>query len=308
MPIPRQEEPEEGAPAWMVTFSDMTTLLLTFFVLIVAYSAIEEPRFGRAMGSLRGALGGSGGILLSDTEKKGSGGAGIVTQKSRKEEFSLPVSREEGKEITSIAVPSFVEFFKKLVKAVRKVRAQFGNVEVSRVKTGIKIRVGADVLFKHGSAKIVSSARPFLDMFADVLKSAKANASIEGHTDNVPVDERKYFGWAKGLERYSSNWDLSVARAVNVVEYLIKKGVDPKRLKAIGYADTRPIADNSSADGRKKNRRVVLFIAVEKEILDKEKDFIDQKLQEIQKIFPKNTQPAKVKLPLKKHYLPLKKR
>ena len=79
-------------------------------------------------------------------------------------------------------------------------------------------------------------------------------------------------------------------------EYLIKKGIAPKRLKAVGYADTQPIADNSTPEGRRKNRRTVLFIAVEKKILDKHKEFIDKKIQEIKEISPpQDSKPAETK-------------
>lgn len=267
-----REEVEEGAPHWMTTFSDMVTLLLTFFVLIVAYSAIEEPMFGRAMGSLRGALGGSGGLLLSDTEQRGGGGLGLIKQKVKTDQLPSPSVKEKGEEeSTAMSTQAAIEFFKKIEKIVKKAQkgrgkgkggpGGFQNIEVAFTEEGLEIRISADLLFKSGSAKFTSQAQPVLEMMAKIIKECDDKVSIEGHTDNVVLDEKKYFGWGKGLERYESNWELSTARATRVVRYLIKKqGINPKRLRAVGYADTRPRADNSTPEGQAKNRRVVFVI------------------------------------------------
>ncbi len=260
---------EGGAPAWMVTFSDMVTLLLTFFILIVAYSAIEEPNFGRAMGSLRGALGGAGGLLLSQTESEAT-------------EIKLTDVADEVPDGESVYLTDTKkEFINEFVKVVKNMEQQFGNVEVSLSKYGLEVRISADVLFKPGSAKILPSAYSFIDAFAKLIKDTQDDVSVEGHSDNVAVDENAYFGWGKGLERYTSNWDLSSARAVNVVEYLVAKGVNKERLKAIGLADTKPIEDNSTPQGRKKNRRVVLFISQDPRLMDEEKKVIKDQFQKL---------------------------
>ncbi len=255
-----KEEVEEGAPAWVMTMGDLNNLLLCFFVLLVAFSSIEEKKFGRAIGSLRGALGSFGGMLLSDSQEKGSAGLAMVKTAERKDDISVPTTQEEGKESVDFTTSAASDFYQKVKKQIQE-SAGAQHTEIGRVKDGIAVKVSADLLFKKGSAKLVPAAKDYLDMFGSIVKSCENAVSIEGHTDNIPVDERAYFGWGKGLERYTSNWDLSVARAVVVVEYLIKqKGVSQGRLKATGFADTQPVASNTTDEGRKKNRRVVLIL------------------------------------------------
>jgi chemotaxis protein MotB len=117
---------------------------------------------------------------------------------------------------------------------------------------GLVVTFVSEVLFDSGKAVIKKHAYESLDKVANVLVTSAAgmNVGIEGHTDNQPI---KYSGW-------ESNWDLSGSRAKSVLNYLLKKGVEPQRLSFIGYGEYKPVASNATADGKQKNRRVEIVI------------------------------------------------
>ncbi len=136
----------------------------------------------------------------------------------------------------------------------QRLKQEIANKEVSLNLTGrgVVITLASDIFFDSGKANIRKDLYPVLDKVAYILKNkiADRNIGIEGHTDNEPI---KRSGW-------KSNWELSLARAVNVLHYLEKKGVKPQRLTAIGYGQYHPIADNSTPEGRRLNRRVEIVI------------------------------------------------
>jgi len=127
------------------------------------------------------------------------------------------------------------------------------QVRLQMMEKGLVITFVADVLFDSGKAKIKEEAYPILDKVARVLKEnvPDLRVGIEGHTDNEPI---KYSGW-------KSNWELSTARALSVLHYLIEqKGISPERLSAIGYGEYHPVATNATPAGRRMNRRVEIVI------------------------------------------------
>ena len=127
------------------------------------------------------------------------------------------------------------------------------QVKIQMLEKGLVITFVSEVLFDSGKAKIKSGAYESLDKVATVLKETvpDLDVGIEGHTDNVPI---KVSGW-------KSNWELSSARAMSVLHYLVdKKGIAPHRVAAIGYGEYRPVASNETKDGRRQNRRVEIVI------------------------------------------------
>lgn len=127
------------------------------------------------------------------------------------------------------------------------------QISLKMGEKGLVITFLADVLFDSGKAKIMSSAFPVLDKVARVLQEnvPQLNVGVEGYTDNVPI---KASGW-------KSNWELSTARALSVLHYLVDdKGISPERISAIGYGEYRPVASNETKDGRRFNRRVEIVI------------------------------------------------
>ena len=127
------------------------------------------------------------------------------------------------------------------------------QVKLQMMEKGLVITVVGDLLFDSGKAKIRREAYSLLDKVATVLKDnmASFNVGIEGYTDNAPI---KHSAW-------KSNWELSTARALSVLHFLVKeKGVEPERLSAIGFGEYHPVASNDSREGRSLNRRVEIVI------------------------------------------------
>lgn len=222
------EPPEEpSAPFWMTTFSDMVTLLLVFFILILSYSTIELEKFRGAMSSMKGALG-----IMPES------GSPIPDMKINFHEKLTTRNTEITKRM------------EELNKAISK--AHMNNaVETEMTASGIHIRMGDRVLFDVGKAKIKHQAFPILKEIATILQGSPKEVYVEGHTDNVPIHTAKY----------PSNWELSSARAMSVIRYLHDvEGIDAATLAAVGHGEFRPLVPNDSYANRARNRRVEIFI------------------------------------------------
>ncbi len=212
-----------GAPAWMVTYGDLMSLLLTFFVLLLSFSSVQEEAFEKAMASLKGALG---------------------VMKFDRMVIKLPKSVPDRGSPAQIVASRIARYI--------KVRGLSKRMKVQRVKGGFKITLEDPVLFQLGSAKLSSQAHEVLDDLAGLLMDlTDYSIEVEGHTDNVPVR----------AQTYPSNLELSVARALSVARYFIdRKGYDPRRIGVAGFGENRPVASNDTPEGRQKNRRVEINI------------------------------------------------
>jgi len=126
------------------------------------------------------------------------------------------------------------------------------RVEVTRRQDAVNLEIGDEILFDRGSAALKAGGEALLAELAKLLGQQPTTISVEGHTDNAPIRNG----------RFASNWELSAARATNVTRQLIAHAVDPSRLRAIGHADTKPRADNATAEGRARNRRVSLVLHI----------------------------------------------
>ncbi len=169
-------------------------------------------------------------------------------------DFSVPSVREPGtdgqtQEQGLEESANGVQIVKNITSVLRSSEFK-GNVDVDFDSGKITLQIREKMLFSPGSAGLSQDGADLLDMLVPVLLYDKTAISIEGHTDNVPT--------APG--QFSSNWDLSSARAIAVVQFLIGRRMDPGTLRAIGYADTVPVASNATAEGRAANRRVNLVI------------------------------------------------
>lgn len=225
----RKEDIEKpSSPHWMTTYSDMVTLLLTFFVLLISFSTIDKIMFDRAMLSIRGALGvlrRNVSMLNNPTVPKES----MIDQRRR------------------AALYRNINAMKELAKAM----GYEEDISVEMTATGFLIRMGSRVLFDLGSADLKPEAYPILQLVGEVLRQDVAEVIVCGHTDDLPIRSGKY----------PSNWELSTARALSVVKYLINKvGVSPEILVAAGYSQYRPLVPNTSEENRQKNRRVEFLV------------------------------------------------
>lgn len=131
------------------------------------------------------------------------------------------------------------------------------GVGVVSTKERAIITLANTIIFRTGSADITSGAFPILNRIAEIIKKTSMPVRVEGHTDNVPIH----------TERFPSNWELSTARAVNVVKYFASlRGISPKRLSAVGYGESKPLFPNDSAVNKAKNRRVEIVLVIKREI------------------------------------------
>jgi len=216
---------------WMTTFSDMMTLLMTFFVLLYSMSTIDAQKFKAAVSSLRENMGIlSGGRTMTEQPMVESGSMGSEITPSPHQ--NLTVARQE------------------IQQYVQEKNLQ-DRVNMEMTQRGLVVRFTGQILFEVGEAKIRNEGRDVLDKVATVLKEMPNNVMIEGHTDNLPI----------ATEEFPTNWELSTARATEVIKYFIEDpGINPKRLSAAGYSKYRPIKPNNSPENRALNRRVEVVI------------------------------------------------
>ena len=218
---------EEGSPAWMTTFSDLMSLLLCFFVLIVSMSSVDPSEFNKATGALKGSLG-----ILTEDPSVMEITPDIVPKISDVDlgEISMAVSK----------LQDFVETQKKEE-----------SVQVVITSEGIAVRILTPLLFDQGLAELKPQGLPFLAKIFDLAKDWNNKIRIAGHTDDTPIQNALY----------DSNWDLSYARARSVMKFAINYSkLPPERFSAVGYGEYRPAYPNDTEDNRKKNRRIEIFI------------------------------------------------
>jgi chemotaxis protein MotB len=222
------EECEEGAPAWMATFADMATLLMTFFVLLLSFSTLDVIKFREMLGSVKDAFG-------TQVERPGS------FEEKASTPVTIQLSEAENRMIDMMQMGS----------QIQRAIATHGlkeDAEVTASEDGVILKITGTLMFPIGSAKINANFEPFLETIAKIIRENDYPVAIEGHTDNIPIANSPL---------YPSNWELSSARATAVLRYLVERqGIDPKRLMAVGYADTRPLVPNDTPENRAKNRRV----------------------------------------------------
>jgi len=233
----QSSEPQSsGAPAWMTTFSDMVTLLLTFFILLYSTSNVDAKKFEKASNSLQSVFSGTiqSGIL--------DGGASISEAVTGDELSDLSGIDENTKEMYD------------QVKGYVDQQDLGGEVNVSANRDGVFVDIKELILFEPGEVLIKPEGKLILDHLEGLFLQFENKIVVEGHTDNVPT----------GTSAYPTNWELSTDRAVNVVRYLSEvKKIPGNRLAAIGYGEFRPMAGNDTAQNRALNRRVNLLIIID---------------------------------------------
>ncbi len=229
---PEAEPCEEGAPAWLATFADLMSLLLTFFVLLLSFANTDVQKFKDMMGSIKDAFG---------VQVKRKQDVYIAFSPSRLERDDLPVT-QKNREILGLSLA--------VQRALQNDESLKKNVDLTPSDSGLLMRVSSGVMFKPGSAVLRKEAFPVLDKVIKILAEHNFNLVVRGHTDDSLVDS----------STYPSNWELSSARAAAAVRYILDHGsISPFRLKAVGYADTRPLLPNTSEENRKANRRVEFY-------------------------------------------------
>lgn len=165
--------------------------------------------------------------------------------------ISQNVTKHQAKIISETSAMEQVEQLEELKKLFNENIAQSEGIKYLNDGRGLVIRLNNSILFDAGSAEIKKEAMVTIDEIIDTLAKIDNNVIVEGHTDSTPISNTKF----------PSNWELSTARATNIIAYIIKsKKINPKRLSAVGYGEYMPVADNTSNEGRLLNRRVDIII------------------------------------------------
>lgn len=253
---------EDDQSYWLLTMVDLMTLLLTLFVLLAAYAYQSKDVSATVPSSSGSAVEAQAKVDQTPTPQTGpmpttstspgetptqgnipQSGNALIGKAGKTALEANPQAPTETRPGESPINPTDAE------QQAHQLFSGLGqDVDVSVVKGRVNLRVKDNILFSSGDAALSPTGQSLIDRLAERLKSGSYPISVQGHTDDRPIH----------TTQYPSNWELSAARAASVVQQLIAQGVQPDRLSAVGYADTRPIAPNGTPTGRAENRRVDL--------------------------------------------------
>lgn len=234
-----QNQEKPFVKKWEIIYSGFVLILLSFFILLTSFSSVDKAKILSFAKSFTNAIS----IL--------PGGAGFESG-----EEVLPESPDIVSKESEMA---------KLFTDLQKFMIKLGlgkDVELSFSDEGLVMNLADNVLFELGEADVMFEASSLLQKVSSIISKTSYNVRIEGHTDNIPIK----------TEIFPSNWELSTARAVNVLRYFMKNGkIAADRLSAAGFAEFQPLYDNDSPENRKRNRRVeIVFLFNENDMIDNE--------------------------------------
>lgn len=267
MSAKRAKKAPAGAPTWMVTFADLMSLLLTFFVLLLSFSNMEVQEFKKLAGAMRESFG-----LQSFDRLAGmielEGGAIGTTAKTvvalplpevepsdkvgpeEQTEEEEPEPEKPAQEVADLQEEASRRTFNDLQTVLAEEIAS-DIMDVIRAGNTTVVRFPDRVSFPSGSGEFKPEFIPILNKFLSVLDRTEGQIVISGHTDDIPIT----------TDLYRSNWDLSASRATSVAHYILENtDIEPARITVQGYADSRPLAPNDTVENRAKNRRVEITI------------------------------------------------
>ena len=274
-----EEDDDDGNPdGWMVTFSDLMSLLLCFFVLILSMAEVDIIKYKQLADSMSEAFGvqrdmelesiPKGTSVVSTEFRPGIPDETIVdvvqqvTQDQTRNSLRIgnpdaPVADEKDVRDEVLTYDEMMELIQEteldaeMLRRLLRTEIDQGQIDVESEARTIIIRIRERGSFTSGSALLNTSFVGVIDKIASALTQIEGKIAVEGHTDDVPIN----------TFAYPSNWDLSAARSVSVVRRMLNISIlRPDRVTASGFADTRPRAINSTAEGRARNRRVEILV------------------------------------------------
>ncbi len=294
--LPEEEKP--GIPAWVVTFADLMSLLMCFFVLLLSFSELDAQKFKQIAGELSKAFGvqrevpvvqiPEGTSPIFDKFSPAPPEPTVVNEvkqttseeQSKLETLKSPQESAVQKQIQEQIDANMAEILEVLEPAIRD-----GRINVSEDQRRIVIRVEEKGSFPSGSAQLTYDFEGLLLEMAEVLADMPGELAIEGHTDNVPIR----------TDRFYSNWDLSAARAAAVANVLLARDqVSAGRLRVTGLADTEPRVPNTRPENQAKNRRVEIIIDLAGPLEEEEirlREMMDDRQQDQEAIIDVTNEP-----------------
>ncbi|MBU5472920.1 flagellar motor protein MotB [Roseburia sp. MSJ-14] len=267
----KKEEPQGGGASWLNTFADLMNLLLCFFVLLFSMSTVDAEKFEMLVASLQNSFSifPSGGASIGDGMMVSSGVSQLEFLDTYYNEGANSSSQEEGQEsnqdqeeqqqtendLKAEYEEASLKESEQMAESIEQQLAQLqigDQVEVDSNAQYVMLTLNGALLFDSAKAEIREDAIPLVDKLSTILQSYNSNSIyVEGHTDNVPIHNSKY----------ESNDILSSYRAQSVKDYILSKTtLDPSKIRATGCGEYNPIADNSTPEGRARNRRVEIKI------------------------------------------------
>ncbi len=265
----KEEEPPKGAPAWQSTFADLMNLLLCFFVLLFSMSSIDAQKFEEIAASFSNTFsifsaGGTSfddGLLISNGVSqlnnldKYISNTGAAAEQTAKNNDLKKDENDSAEDLKEALEQEQLKESERLAEKVGEALNENGldkDIDITFTSQYVQLTLKGSVLFDSGSAELRGEAMPMIEKIARILERyATSTIEIEGHTDNVPIH----------TSRFESNDVLSSYRALAMFEYLVENtALDPARIKHSGRGEYIPVADNSTPEGRAKNRRIEIKI------------------------------------------------
>ncbi|HEY3375497.1 MAG TPA: flagellar motor protein MotB [Candidatus Aquicultor sp.] len=246
---PKDEGHGPSMERWLLTYSDLITLLMAFFVIMYAMSNVDAVKYASMADSLKVAMGlQSPGSQVVPNMMSGGKTKDKNSLKNTKNTATPSLSQ-----VRNFRDAKEEQAFAAMLKKIKDYTKKKGvtGLEANEDARGVVINLSDKVLFDIGKADLAPSAQAILSDLAGIVLPTGKQIKVEGHTDNIPIKN----------DRYPSNWQLSTDRATNVIMYWINRFPSVSdRLSAAGYGEYRPVASNLTAQGRAKNRRVEIIV------------------------------------------------
>lgn len=239
---------DDNHERWLVSYADFVTLLFAFFVLMYSVSSVNNFEYENLSDALEEAF--TNEKVEKSVENFPESSEPVVTtiEPEISDEPATMEKRDLSEEI--LKERRLLQQISENFEEVLQPYIENDLVKVIRNDFWIELEMNSELLFLSGEAEFSNRALPILEKIADLVRRMPNIINVEGHTDNMPIRTMQF----------SSNWELSSARATSVVREFVNYGISPKRLAAIGYGEHHPVAENITEDSRKQNRRVVLVL------------------------------------------------
>jgi len=262
----QDHDEEANHDRWLISYADFITLMFAFFVVMYSISSVSEGKYRVLSDSLNQAFDNS-----QATSSQIPSPIDLPIQQNlpyEQAEGTIKVEPVEGiKEEILAEHDETAEELAKPAAEQDRIKKSLGEIaddiryevlpfideqliSVNNTDKAIEVEIKSQLLFPSGNARLVSKAIPVLSNLATIFSTFNNPIQVEGFTDDQPIK----------TTTFPSNWELSAARAASVVHLFMRKGIEPERMSAIGFAEFRPIADNTTAAGRQENRRVLIVI------------------------------------------------
>jgi len=259
-PTPQVQTPasdDEGAPTWIVTFADMMSLLLTFFILMYSMSEIEQERFLLASESLREAMGSTAevptpeplGLMPDSVDPE----LNLSNPGMNRGATTNPVDDEgDSDDVLDVFTEAYMKMIEeRLRELVTASGLDASSVEVVREEEGVYLRIRDAALFASARADLTTDGEALVRGLSEITTGLGVPVIVSGHADSRPIM----------TPSFPSNWELSAARAAGVARLLVHSGQEPESIRVQSFGEYRPVADNETVEGRARNRRVELFFS-----------------------------------------------